>query len=82
MQRAKPEVLKLMRKNRNTRVRMIQNCEMVREELFNEIVELLSPHFQSNVILNLEATEESEEFDISMDTIQEGIQNFNQRGKN
>ena len=55
---------------------------MVREELFNEIVELLSPHFQSNVILNLEATEESEEFDISMDTIQEGIQNFNQRGNN
>lgn len=40
---------------------------MVKEELFNEIVELLSPHFQSNVILNLEATEESEEFDISMD---------------
>ena len=59
---------------------MILNCEMVKEELFNEYVKLLNPHFQSNAIVNLEATDESEEFDTSMDTIQEIIQNFNQRG--
>ena len=35
MQRAKLEVLKLMRENRGTRVLIILNCEMIREELFN-----------------------------------------------
>ena len=54
---------------------IIFNCEMVREELFNENVELLNPHFQSNIIVNLEASNESEEFE-------ERIQNFNQRGSN
>ena len=87
MQRAKLEVLKLMRENRRTRVLIILNCEMIREELFNVDLqpgsgetELLNPHFQSNVIVSLEATDESEEFDTSMDTIQERIHNFNQRG--
>lgn len=56
MQRAKPEVLKLMRENRRTRVMIILNCEMVRKEVFDENVGLqpgigetepLNPHFQS-----------------------------------
>ena len=87
MQRAKLEVLKLMRENRRTRVLIILNCELIREELFNVDLqpgsgetELLNPHFQSNVIVSLEATDESEEFDTSMDTLQERIHNFNQRG--
>ena len=74
--RGKPEVLKLMRENHRTRVMIIFNCEVVREELFNENVELLNPHFQSHVKENLEVTDESEEFDSSMDIIQERIQNF------
>ena len=78
MQRGKPEVLKL-RENHRTRVRMILNCAMVREELFNENVELLNPHFQCNVISNVEAPED---FDTSIDTIQEIIQNFSQTGSN
>lgn len=44
---------------------IILNCEIVREELFNENVELLNPHFQSNIIVNLEASNESEEFGTS-----------------
>lgn len=43
---------------------IILNCEMVREELFNENVELLNPHFQSNIIVNL-VSNESEEFGTS-----------------
>lgn len=39
----------------------------------------MNPYFQSNVIINLEATEKCEDFDNSMDTIQERIRNFNQR---
>ena len=85
MQRAKPEVLKLRRENRRTRVMSILNCEMAKEESFNEnvglqpgsgITEFLNSRFQSNVIVNLEATDESEEFGTSIDTIQERIQNF------
>ena len=38
---------------------------MLREELVNHNVELLNPHFQSNIIVNLEASNESEEFDTS-----------------
>ena len=40
LQKVKTEVLKLMRKNRRPRVRMILNCEMRREELFSEEVQI------------------------------------------
>ena len=77
IQIAKPKVLRLMRENRRTRVMIIFNCEMVKKELFNENVELLNPHFQGYIIENLEETDESEEFDRSIDIIQEQIHNFN-----
>ena len=70
MQIARRDVLNLMRENRQTRVRMILNCEMTREELFSETVE------------NLEATDESAVYDTFIQTIEERIQNFNQRGSN
>ena len=77
MQIAKPKVLRLTRENRRTRVMIIFNCEMVKKELFNENVELLNPYFQGYIIENLEETDESEEFDRSIDIIQEQIHNFN-----
>ena len=61
---------------------MIWNCEMVREELFNENVEPLGPHFQSKVIPNLKAFDESEEFDTSMDTLKKRLLNVDERGSN
>lgn len=54
----------------------ILNCKMDRKELFSENVELLNPYFQSQVIENPEAIDESEDFDGSMDAIQERIQSF------
>ena len=77
MQIAKPKVLRLTRENRRTRVMIIFNCEMVKKELLNENVELLNPYFQGYIIENLEETDESEEFDRSIDIIQEQIHNFN-----
>ena len=77
IQIAKPKVLRLMRENHRTRVMIIFNCEMVKKELFNKNVELLNPHFQGYIIENLEETDESEEFDRSIDIIQEQIHNFN-----
>ena len=40
LQKVKTEVLKLMRADRRTRVRMILNCEMTRKELFSESTQI------------------------------------------
>ena len=82
MQIARPEVQKIMRENRQTRVKVILNCEMSRKELFSESVEILQTCFHSETVQNLEATDESAAFDSFIETIEERIQNFNQRGSN
>ena len=71
-----------MKENKQTRIRVILNCEMTREELFSENTEFLNVYFQRETFENLEATDESEEYDISVNTIQERLQNFNQIGSN
>ena len=82
LQKVKTEVLKLMRENRRTRVRMILNCEMTRKELFSESTQILNAFFHSDTVENLEGTDEREVYDGSVQTIEERIQNFNQRGSN
>ena len=82
LQKVKTEVLKLMRENRRTRVRMILNCEMTRKELFSESTQILNAFFHSDTVENLEGTDEREVHDRSVQTIEERIQNFKQRGSN
>ena len=82
MQMARRDILKLMRENRQTRVRMILNCEMTRKELFSESTQILNTFFHSETVENLEGTDESVIYDGSIQTIEERIQNFNQRGSN
>ena len=82
MQMARRDILKLMRENRQTRVRMILNCEMTRKELFSESTQILNTFFHSETVENLEGTNESVIYDRSIQTIEERIQNFNQRGSN
>ena len=82
MQIARRDILKLMRENRQTRVRMILTCEMTRKELFSESTQILNTFFNSETVENLEGTDESAVFDRSIQTIEERIQNFNQRGSN
>ena len=82
MQISRKDILKLMRENRQTRVRMILNCEMTRKELFSESTQILNTFFHSETVENLEGTDESAVFDRSIQTIEERIQNFNQRGSN
>ena len=82
MQIARKDILKLMRENRQTRVRLILNCEMTRKELFSESTQILNTFFHSETVENLEGTDESAVFDRSIQTIEERIQNFNQRGSN
>ena len=61
---------------------MILNCEMTREELFCESTQILNAFFHSETVENLEGTDEREVYDGSVQTIEEIIQNFNQRGSN
>ena len=82
MQIARRDILKLMRENRQTRVRMILTCEMTRKELFSESTQILNTFFHSETVENLEGTDESAVYDRSIQTIEERIQNFNQRGSN
>ena len=61
MRKAKPEVLKLVRENRQTRMRIVLNCEMIREELFSKNAEFLDVHFQRETFENLEGADESDD---------------------
>ena len=58
MQMAKRDIMKLMRENRQTRVRLILNCEMTRKELFSESTQILNTFFHSETVENLEGTDE------------------------
>ena len=82
MQMTRRDILKLMRENRQTRVRMILTCEMTRKELFSESTQILNTFFHFETVENLEGTDESEVYNGSIQTIEERIQNFNQRGSN
>ena len=61
---------------------MILTCEMTREELFSENIQILNSFFHSDTVENLEVTDESAVYDSCIQTIEERIQNFNQRGSN
>lgn len=83
MQEVKPTVLRIMRENRQTKLKMILscNCEMVRNNR-NGGVQYLEAFFHTETIQNLDATDESEEYEQFIETIQERIQNFNNNASN
>jgi len=64
-----------MRENRRTRMILILNSEMTRQELFGELVETLVAHFGINSIENLESTNASAEYNVMIHDIEERIQN-------
>ena len=82
LQKVRINVQNLMRENRQARVRIILNCEMTRKELFSESTQILNTFFHSETVENLEGTDEREIYDRAVQTIEERIQNFNQRGSN
>ena len=55
---------------------------MSREQLFSENAEILNTHINTNTVENIDATNELEVYDNFTETIEERIQNFNQRGSN
>ena len=81
MEKAKPEVLRITRENCEMKVKLILLWEMVRD---NEdgLVQLQDAFFHTKVIESLRETDESEVFDVFMQTFDKRIQNFDQRGGN
>ena len=59
MEKVKPEVSRIMRDNRQTKIKMILSCKMVRE-YENGSVQLQDSFFHTKVIENLRATDESQ----------------------
>ena len=56
-------VLKILKENKNTKVKMILNCKMQRTDLrTGEIIEV-NAEFHSNIETNLEGTDENELFE-------------------
>ena len=82
MQIVKPDALQIMIENRQTRVRVILNCLMSRKELFSENIEFLATYFHSETIENIDGINESAVLNSFIETIEEKIQNFNQKGSN
>ena len=80
MRYVKPEVLKLMRV-RQRKFRFVFNPEMIRQ-FESEEIRSEYPYFHSETFINLVSTDESEEYEIAVNTIQERLQNFNQMGSN
>ena len=78
----KPDVLRIMRQNRQTRMRLILNCYMTRTDLTNGNIIDAYPYFHSQTIENIEGINESEIIDSMIETIEERFQNFTNRGSN
>ena len=55
---------------------------MIWHELFSQETEILEAHFGINPIENLDKTDESAEYNVMIQNIEERVQNFNQRGSN
>ena len=74
--------LELMRENRQTKIKLILNCEMVRQGLISGNTETIIAHFRTKTAVNLEDNDDADELRMFLEPMEEGIFNFNQRGSN
>ena len=75
-------VLKILKENKNTKVKMILNCKMQRTDLrTGEIIEV-DAEFHSEIETNLEGTNENKLFDKIITRIGEVLANFQRSGSN
>ena len=69
-----------MRENRQTKIKLILNCEMVRQALISGNTETIIAHFRTKTAVNLEGNDDADELRMFLEPMEEGIFNFNQRG--
>ena len=75
-------VLKILKENKNTKVKMNLNCKMQRTDLKTGETDEVDADFHSKIEINLEGTDENELFDKMIARIDENIANFQRRGSN
>ena len=75
-------VLKILKENKNTKVKMILNCKLQRTDLRTGEIMEVDAEFHSNIKTNLEGTDENELFVEMIARINENIANFQRSGSN
>ena len=75
-------ILKILRENKNTKVKMILNCKMQRTDLRTGKIDEVVADFHSKIEINLEGTDENELLNEMIARIDENIANFQRRGSN
>ena len=65
-------ITRVLRENKQTKVKLIFKCNMVREKDVEIIIRPFD--FRSNMEINLEGTDENELYDVMIDTIEDKIQ--------
>ena len=79
---ARSLILKILRENKNTKVKMILICQMQRTDLrTGEIIEVVAD-FHSKIAINIGETDENELLDEMIARIGEVLANFQQNGSN
>ena len=75
-------VLEILRKNKNTKLKLILNCKMQRTDLKIGETDEVDAEFHSEIETNLEGKDENELFDKMIARIDENIANLQRRGSN
>ena len=75
-------ILKILRENKNTKVKMILNCKMQRTDLRTGKIDEVVADFHSKIEINLGGTDENELLNEMIARIDENIANFQRRGSN
>ena len=75
-------ILKILRENKNTKVKMILNCKMQRTDLRTGKIDEVVADFHSQIEINLEGTDKNELLNEMIVRIEENIANFQRRGSN
>ena len=75
-------ILKILKENKNTKVKMILNCKMQRTDLKTGKIDEIVADFHSNIETNLEGNDENELFNEMIARIDEVLANFQRRGSN
>ena len=75
-------ILKILKENKNTKLKLILNCKMQRTDLRTGKIDEVVADFHSKIEINLGGTDENELLNDMIIRINENIANFQQRGSN
>src|ERR1043165_8546096 len=78
----KPQVIDLLEKNRQVKVRFVLTCDMERVDMKTGEVNVDQPHFSSKNAVNLDSTDVNEIYSNSVEKVLESMAHFQMLGSN